>query len=640
MKFSDNVLRGSNKLRFRSSLAAIKSKLSRTDRDDFYTFKLTKSSVVNARVSRLKSTIGIELYQAKASKRKVLRNIGTDPFRQLKKADIRSQLRRIPKVSSDGKRSQSLDLDLDPGVYYLRIQHKKGQTRYRLKASKQDQGDSIVSDSSSPSSPMNPDVPTNLDSQTQDGLGNSPENAYVVAETSFTTTGTVGGNDAADYLSVSFSQISDVNLSLNGAEATLFFDMNGDGSITGADRTVATVADGGAIAQPLLSGQYFVKVTSPDSSTRSYTLTLSHTPSALSTRDAVSGYGVIDAAAAVALARGSAPFPDVPFVDYPLYTRYPDGPGFFWGQDAIKAPEVHAQGITGKGVTVAIISTGVDYTSQDFSQNIWLNEKEIPFNQVDDDGNGYVDDWRGWNFVDNNFDIREGSPSGEGTGLAGILATQDIRTPSVGKPGGEDFPPFKPFDITGRDIGIAPGVEIMPLRVFPGNNALAQDIADAIYYAVNNGADVINLSFVNQLGDGPISAIDEALQFARDQNVVAIMPAGDDSSSQSSLTQLPSLGLVAGAVHYNFQIPDFFNRAASTALPYFLAPGGHIYTTTDNEAGDYFDLYGYKAVTGTTYATAFISGTVALMLEANPHLTPQQVEDILAFTANSEIVEA
>jgi subtilisin family serine protease len=90
----------------------------------------------------------------------------------------------------------------------------------------------------------------------------------------------------------------------------------------------------------------------------------------------------------------------------------PDDPSFplQWGLNnsggpsgngaAIDAPEAWDFSDGGRGVVIAVIDTGVDYTHEDLADNIWQNPYEIPSNNIDDDGNGYIDDVMGWDFVD------------------------------------------------------------------------------------------------------------------------------------------------------------------------------------------------------------------------------------------------
>ncbi len=121
------------------------------------------------------------------------------------------------------------------------------------------------------------------------------------------------------------------------------------------------------------------------------------------------GYGLINGAAAVAQAAGQNTFADVP-----------DLGGNNWGADLVKAPEVWAQGYTGKGVVVAVVDTGVDYNHEDLKNNIWTNSKEIADNSIDDDGNGYIDDYYGWNFASNNNNTQD--DNGHGTHVSGTIA--------------------------------------------------------------------------------------------------------------------------------------------------------------------------------------------------------------------------
>lgn len=143
----------------------------------------------------------------------------------------------------------------------------------------------------------------------------------------------------------------------------------------------------------------------------------------------------------------------------------------------------------GKGTVVAVIDTGVDYTHKDLADNIWVNEGEIPGNGIDDDGNGYVDDVHGVDFVEGDSDPMD--EHGHGTHVAGIIAM----TPG-----------------NGGGVGVAYGAKIMCVRAGQANGSFAStDIAKAIKYAADNGADVINMSFG---GTGRSYLVESALQDA------------------------------------------------------------------------------------------------------------------------------
>lgn len=156
----------------------------------------------------------------------------------------------------------------------------------------------------------------------------------------------------------------------------------------------------------------------------------------------------------------------------------------------------------GKGTVVAVIDTGVDYTHKDLADNIWVNEGEIPGNGIDDDGNGYVDDVYGVDFVDGDSDPMD--EHGHGTHVAGIIAM----TPG-----------------NGGGVGVAYGSKIMCIRAGQANGSFASsDIAKAIKYAADNGADVINMSFG---GTGKSYLVEAALQDAF-PSCVLVAAAGND----------------------------------------------------------------------------------------------------------------
>ena len=175
-----------------------------------------------------------------------------------------------------------------------------------------------------------------------------------------------------------------------------------------------------------------------------------------------------------------------------------------WNVNSIQAPEVWNAGFTGEGITVAVIDTGVDLTHPDLVDNLWTNVGEIAGDGIDNDGNGFVDDVFGWDFV--SHDASPNDAHGHGTHVAGTIAAGN----------------------NGRGTtGIAYGADIMPIRVL-GNDGSGSslDVAAGIRYAVDNGADVINLS----LGGGYSSTIDAALQYAEANDVFVVAASGNEGT--------------------------------------------------------------------------------------------------------------
>ncbi|MFN6484393.1 MULTISPECIES: CARDB domain-containing protein [unclassified Nostoc] len=320
--------------------------------------------------------------------------------------------------------------------------------------------------------------------------------------------------------------------------------------------------------------------------------------------NSTTGYGLINAAAAVAKALGQSTFADVT-----------DLGGDNWGADAIKAPEVWAKGYTGQGVIVAVIDSGVDYNHSDLSANIWKNTKEIAGNGKDDDGNGYIDDVKGWNFVSNNNNPLD--DNGHGTHVAGTIAGVKNN-----------------FGVT----GIAYNAKIMPVKVLnsdgQGSNSA---IANGIRYAVNNGANVINLS----LGGSPSSEIQSAIQYAASKGAITVMAAGNDGKSEPDYPAryATQWGLAVGAVFYNRTLTDFSHRSGTTPLAYVTAPGAYFEGDGDLGLGIYSTLPGnnYGVKDGTSMATPHVAGVIALMLSAKKGLTDAQVRQIVTTTAGNSL---
>ena len=146
--------------------------------------------------------------------------------------------------------------------------------------------------------------------------------------------------------------------------------------------------------------------------------------------------------------------------------------GDMWGFKRIDAAYAWALS-KGDLVTVAVIDSGVDFTNSDLDANRWSNERELNgLPKVDDDGNGYVDDIYGWDFVAGLPSSINNDIMGHGTYVSGIIAAEE--------------------NSTGIN-GVAPEAQIMSLKAL-GYSADISDFAAAIRYAADMGARVINMS--------------------------------------------------------------------------------------------------------------------------------------------------
>ena len=267
-------------------------------------------------------------------------------------------------------------------------------------------------------------------------------------------------------------------------------------------------------------------------------------------------------------------------------------------------------------VVVAVIDTGVDYTHPDLVNRLWTNSREVSGNGVDDDGNGYVDDVRGWNFA-----ARSNDPMDDhyhGTHMAGAIAAE-----------------------VGNGLGIAgvagaADVRIMPLKFF---NASAQGSTsaaiEAIDYATRNGARIINLSW----GDTVYSqALHDAVQRSVSAGCLVIAAAGNSNSNNdlspvypasftSGAHALPAVISVAGTDEsdrmLSLQNSNGSNYGAQSVD--LAAPASYIYSTMPPARG-----YGdYAYLSGTSSATALVSGIAALIWSQNPSLSNTQVKEII-----------
>ena len=275
-----------------------------------------------------------------------------------------------------------------------------------------------------------------------------------------------------------------------------------------------------------------------------------------------------------------------------------------WGIERIQAPQAWTRTTGSKNVIVAVIDAGIDTAVPQLQGKIWTNPGEVPGNGIDDDHNGYIDDVHGWDFRDNDNSSLVGSKiHWHGTFVAGIIAAQP----------GKD-----------KAAGVAPGVCIMDLRLLDSKNLFyASDwkkFARAIDYAVDNGADIINMSIYSN--SKPPSILEQALQRAAQHGVIVVGIAGNDGKSQVSYPGKYPTVLAVSATDQNDHLASFSNYGPNVAV---AAPGEKI---TSIFSGGYTGKS-----SGTSFAAPYVSGTLALILSAHPGITPQQAIALLEGTS-------
>jgi subtilisin family serine protease len=278
----------------------------------------------------------------------------------------------------------------------------------------------------------------------------------------------------------------------------------------------------------------------------------------------------------------------------------------------------------GSGVVVAVIDDGVDGSHPDLADQLWTNPDESgggkETNGVDDDGNGFVDDVHGWDFCndDNSLHDNPASPDVElpdyhGTAVAGTIAAA-VNTSGM--------------------AGIAPGAQIMGLKFLvagePDDGDICSDDAhaiEAIDYAAQNGADIINASWGGP-DDGP--ALDDAIEAAGILFVTSAGNGGLDGVGDNIDVHPVSPGsstvanvLTVGANDNRGRLTTFTNYGPTSVD--LMAPGKDVVVTVPEDYDPNFaeDLWYY--FDGTSFSAPYTAGVAALVLSENPSLSPTEL---------------
>ncbi len=319
----------------------------------------------------------------------------------------------------------------------------------------------------------------------------------------------------------------------------------------------------------------------------------------------------------------------------PVFAYTPSDPYYRWQKDVynqIHAPEAWDYTVGSSTVVVAVIDTGVDILNSDLADNIWVNTDEVPNNGLDDDNNGYVDDVHGWNIVENNNDvsianITEADDAGavnHGTLLAGLIGAS-----------GDN-------EVLGA--GLNWHVSIMPLRAV--NNSGGGDLVDiarAVNYAVDNGASIINLSFVGFTTEPALTA---ALYRAYQKGVLVVAAAGNsrnDSSGNENLTKVKQYPICLDYDYAQNWVLGVASVSASDTLSYFgdygscidiSAPGEKIYSTQKVSEQPGFEKDFDGGWYGTSFAAPLVAGTAALIKSIRPEWAAKEIIETLLKSAD------
>ncbi len=270
------------------------------------------------------------------------------------------------------------------------------------------------------------------------------------------------------------------------------------------------------------------------------------------------------------------------------------------GDADIDAPEAWDVTRGSAAVVVGVIDTGIDYRHPDLAANMWLNAGEIPGNGIDDDGNGYIDDMRGWDFVNGDADPMDDHY--HGTHCAGTIGA--VGNNGIGV------------------AGVAHTVRLMALKFLSasgsGHNS---DAIEAIHYATANGATLTSNSWG---GGGYSQGLKDAIDAARDAGSLFIAAAGNDGKNNDQQPSYPASYdspniLSVAATDHADQLASFSNYGkVSVDLG---APGVAIYSTSPGS--------GYRSLSGTSMACPHVAGACALLVAARPSMNWSDVRTAL-----------
>jgi thermitase len=287
----------------------------------------------------------------------------------------------------------------------------------------------------------------------------------------------------------------------------------------------------------------------------------------------------------------------------------------------IDAPEAWAAGATGAGQTVAVVDSGVNAAHPDIAGQLATNPGETGSgrerNGADDDNDLLVDDWRGWDWVDDDNDPDDAF--GHGSHVAGIVAARQAR----------------------RGIsGVAPDARVLPLRVLDADGfGTLDDVANAYAYAGDLQArSDLHVGIVNASLGGPTTSQTEQDAIANHPDTLYVVAAGNGGSDHvgddNDLTPTypcaaPQPNIICVGATDNQDRPASFSNYGRTTVDLF-APGVQVLSAWRAPE------FGWWYSDGTSMAAPHVAGTLALMRAAAPALDAQQLKQALLDSVDSD----
>lgn len=288
--------------------------------------------------------------------------------------------------------------------------------------------------------------------------------------------------------------------------------------------------------------------------------------------------------------------------------------GSMYGMTKISAPAAWDVTTGNTAVIVADIDTGVDYNHQDLAANMWHNPGETPNNGIDDDGNGYVDDYYGYDFINN--DSNPTDDDGHGTHTTGTIGAVGNNSTGV--------------------VGVNWNVKLMALKTHDGSgNSTAATVMTAFNYVTMMKNRGINIRVTSSSwGGAPEAAsydqaLKDAIDAAGNAGVLNVFAAGNDGRNNDSTPFYPasynSPSIIAVASSDSNDARSGFSNWGLVSVD-VAAPGSSILSTFPNNT--------YGTISGTSMATPHVAGSAALLVGFNSNLSVASLKATLMNTVD------
>lgn len=268
-------------------------------------------------------------------------------------------------------------------------------------------------------------------------------------------------------------------------------------------------------------------------------------------------------------------------------------------------PSANLQGFRGQGIIVAVIDSGVQIDHPELRNYLFFNEKENSFgnNGIDDDLNGFIDDRIGWNFPINSGELND--ESGHGTAIAGTISGSGLTS-----------------------LSLAPGSRILPVDFISTDGGTEFHAVQATNYALSQGAHIINNSWS--------VACSEALQMSfRDWSGLNVIFVNASGNSPVNVTK-------EGIIPSSFSSPNFLNVGSIDLFGRRSDFSGFGPTVKIYAPGEMIPVLALsptpdqKTSSGTSLSAAVVSGGVALLWSAFPHLSAREIVELVIAGADRD----